>query len=291
LKRLISAVFHAIVLTALMNALVLLLRNLRILKRLEDEPLADSDEQPIINVLIPARNEADTLLRCLESLRLQDYAYFSVTVLDDESTDTTAEIAGKFALRDNRFKLIAGKPLPSDWAGKPWACQQLAEHAKGDVLLFVDADTWFEPDVLSRTAGIVQRERPALFSVMPHQETGSFAERLVLPGLYMLFLCGMPLWELENLDRPDVAAANGQFICIPAKVYRALGGHAAVHDLINVSIRRRGVRWVLQERIRIVQRAPCGRAWCDRRHGRDASRPMVVTPSRPSPMVGVRPFG
>jgi chlorobactene glucosyltransferase len=183
-------------------------------------------------VLIPARNEARSLARCLESLREQAYSSFSVTVLDDESTDGTNRIVAEFADRDHRIRLVHGKPLPPGWAGKPWACSQLADVSSADLLLFVDADNWFAPHVLSRTAGLMQREQPGLFSVMPRQHAETFAERLILPGLYMIFLCGTPIWKLEDPEQPDVAVANGQFICMSSNVYRRTGGHRAVKDRI-----------------------------------------------------------
>ena len=229
MKRIVSAVFHLLVIAALTNALTLLLRNLRILRRLEDEPPpADECSSPKISVLIPARNEESDLPRCLSSLQQQVYPSFTVTVLDDGSTDRTSSIARTFSDADDRFSVMSGQPLPEDWAGKPWACQQLAGQADGDLLLFVDADTWFTPDVLSRTAGLMSRKQPGLFSVMPKQVAESFGERLVLPGLYMLFLCGSRLWNLEDPDHQEMAAANGQFICVPRDVYEAIGGHRSV---------------------------------------------------------------
>jgi chlorobactene glucosyltransferase len=232
-KRLISAVFHVLVVAALMNALVVLLRNLRTLIRLEDESPPDPVRTPpSISVLIPARNEEDRLPRCLDTLSRQVYPDFSITVLDDESTDRTREVVECFRSRDSRITLIHGAPLPDGWAGKPWACQQLADQATGDLLLFVDADTWFAPDVLSRTVGVMQRSGAGLFSVMPRQIAVSFGERLVLPGLYMLFMCGQRLWNLEDPDHPEMAAANGQFICIPRDAYREIGGHRRVRDQV-----------------------------------------------------------
>lgn len=228
--RLISAAFHLSVLAALIRVLLTLIRNLRILKRLEDEPPPRADNQPSISVLIPARNEADSLPKCLDSLRLQAYPDYTVTVLDDESMDQTGSVVRAIVDRDDRFILIHGKPLPDGWIGKPWACQQLAEQATGELLLFVDADIWFEPDVLARTAGVMQRERPGLFSAMPGQETGTFVERLVIPGLYMIFLCNYSLWLLQDPARLDVSAANGQFICMTAEYYAQLGGHRSVRD-------------------------------------------------------------
>ncbi len=232
MRRFPSVAFYLLVIAALTRPLTVLLRNLRILKRLEDERPPEFGQEPSISVLIPARDESETLPRCLHSLRLQTYPHYSVTVLDDGSSDSTAEVVQQVADRDGRFHLVSGQPLPEGWVGKPWACQQLADQATGDILLFIDADTWFTPDVLARVAGVMQREQPGLLSAMPHQETGTIGERIVLPGLYMLFLCGLPLWRLEDRNYPDVAAANGQFICMRRSVYDQIGGHRAVSDRI-----------------------------------------------------------
>jgi chlorobactene glucosyltransferase len=230
--RLARVGFHLLVIATLANALFVLFRNLWILKRLEDELPPEPNDNPFVSVLIPARNEERSLSKCLESLSQQTYPRYSITVLDDNSTDQTAEIVRAFARRHENIELISGEPLPEGWAGKPWACAQLAEQATGDLYLFVDADTWFTPDVISRAAGLMQRQRPGLLSVMPHQEAETPGERVVLPGLYMLFLCAMPLWELENPERTEAAAANGQFICMPRNVYHSVGGHRAVFNRI-----------------------------------------------------------
>lgn len=231
MARLLGALWHAGTLAILGGYLLVLIRNVRFLHRLEDEPPAEAPE-PHVSVLIPARNEADNLPACLESLLAQNYPHFDVIVLDDHSEDATAEIVAGYANRDARLSLVTGAPMPDRWFGKPWACQQLAERAEGEILLFVDADTWFEPDMLRRTAGLMRRERPGLLSVLPHQVTGTFAERVVIPGLYMAFFIHTPGWKLQDPARPEVAAANGQFMCFDADVYHSLGGHGAVRDRV-----------------------------------------------------------
>ena len=114
------------------------INNVRTLRRLEDEhPLSNCD-LPTISILIPARNEEQNLPRCLESLVGQRYPRFTVTVLDDQSTDRTTEVVQDVARRDSRVRLINGTPPPVGWAGKPWACQQLGMRADGDILLFLE---------------------------------------------------------------------------------------------------------------------------------------------------------
>jgi chlorobactene glucosyltransferase len=227
-----GTVYQLLVLAVLGFFAGMLARNVRTLRRLEDEhPLSDCD-LPTISILIPARNEEQNLPRCLESLVGQRYPRFTVTVLDDQSTDRTTEVVQDVARRDSRVRLINGTPPPVGWAGKPWACQQLGMRADGDILLFLDADTWLEPQALRYAASTVLWNGYDFLSVMPRQFTGTMAERIVLPGLYEAFLCAVPLWRVEDPDYPEIAAANGQFMCFRRGTYKEFDGHAAVRDQI-----------------------------------------------------------
>ncbi|MCX8126884.1 MAG: glycosyltransferase family 2 protein, partial [Dehalococcoidia bacterium] len=117
--------------------LVLNLKSLRV-------PKLDAVVQspvPLVSILVPARNEEINIRACLECLRLQDYPNFEVLVLDDNSTDNTYASAMSIAELDQRFRVIAGLPLPEGWTGKAFACNQLARAASGEWLLFIDADT------------------------------------------------------------------------------------------------------------------------------------------------------
>ncbi|MCH2308007.1 MAG: glycosyltransferase family 2 protein, partial [SAR202 cluster bacterium] len=95
----------------------------------------------MVSILIPVRNEANNIRECLESIISQDYEAFEVIILDDRSTDKTAKIVETFQGTTDCLKLINGKELPDGWVGKNWACHQLSEHAKGQLILFMDADT------------------------------------------------------------------------------------------------------------------------------------------------------
>ena len=94
---------------------------------------------PSVSVLIPARNESKNIEACVRSLLQQDYPDFEILIIDDNSRDDTAAIVTKLAQRDQRIHLLHGDPLPVGWAGKPFACYQLAQKAKGDWLLFIQA--------------------------------------------------------------------------------------------------------------------------------------------------------
>src|SRR3972149_1006586 len=106
-------------------------------------PLPESLKKstPLVSILIPARNEAENIKRCLRSLLKQDYPNIEILVLDDNSDDGTSISVKKLAEKDKRIRLIAGKPLKKGWLGKCYACWQLSKYAKGKYLIFTDADT------------------------------------------------------------------------------------------------------------------------------------------------------
>ena len=130
-----------------------LILNLRSLKTPRPESKIPKTP-PLISVLIPARDEEANIRTCLESLQKQDYPNFEILVLDDNSSDNTAKIVEQIAATDDRIQLLRGKPLPKDWAGKPFACYQLAKKARGSWLLFIDADTIHEPHALRSTLAL-----------------------------------------------------------------------------------------------------------------------------------------
>ena len=132
--------YQVIITTGLIFFLLNLALNLKAIKT----PRADSkvpDSKPLISVMIPARDEEANIRNCLESLQKQDYPNYEILVLDDNSIDRTAEIVSEMAAEDSRIRLFNGQPLAEGWAGKPFACHQLAQQAKGSWFLFVDADT------------------------------------------------------------------------------------------------------------------------------------------------------
>jgi chlorobactene glucosyltransferase len=212
--------------------LINLLLNLRALHRLGSEKGKLPLDLPLISVLVPARNEEEDIVPCLESLRKQDYPAYEILVLDDSSSDRTAERVAEVAAKDPRVKLLRGKPLPQGWAGKPYACHQLAAEAKGSWLLFTDADTIHAPTVLSSAMAYAHEHKLSLISGLPLQKTVSFSQRVAVPAMYFLILCGMPLWWVQGARRPRPGLVIGQFIFVSAADYHEVGGHEAVRSKI-----------------------------------------------------------
>ena len=201
---------------------------------------------PLVSVLIPARNEARRIVPCLRTLLVQDYPNYEILVLDDHSEDGTAQVVldhGFSRAADADRRLLESQTLPSGWTGKSWACHQLAAAARGDYLLFTDADTAHDSGALGAFIGHAQDTGAALLSAWPQQVTGSWSERAVIPLVYVLLLGALPHYLLRRLQqRPEYArgtpptrleslgAANGQFVLFRRDAYEEIGGHAAVRD-------------------------------------------------------------
>ncbi len=118
------------------------------------------DQAPLVSICIPARNEEAVIGSCVESALKQDYPNFEIIVLDDESTDRTPAILEQLRkTHTNTFKVIQGKPKPGSWLGKPWACSQLADEARGKILVFIDADTSIDKKMVSKTVRTMGRHR------------------------------------------------------------------------------------------------------------------------------------
>lgn len=190
------------------------------------------DPAPLVSILIPARDEESNIGSCLESLLKQDYPNFEIVVLDDNSSDGTTGIVARLAAGDKRIRLVSGQALPSEWAGKPFACYQAAEQARGSWLLFVDADTTHHPDMLSSVLPIANESKASMLSGFPRQLTTSLSQKVAVPLMYFIVLSWAPLWLLQRLRKPRPSFAIGQFLLFPADFYWRIGGHAAVKSRI-----------------------------------------------------------
>jgi chlorobactene glucosyltransferase len=261
--------YQLIIAGGLVIFLVNLLLNFRSLK-VPDSRARVPHPAPLISVLVPARNEEANIRAGLESLLRQDYPAFEVLVLDDNSTDGTAAIVSEMAARDRRLRLIRGEPLPDDWAGKPFACYQLAREAKGDWLLFADADTTHAPYMLRSVLALAAETGASLLTGFPRQLADTLPLKIVMPLLYFVILGWLPLWWLQRSRRPRPSLAIGQFLFFAAAEYWRIGGHKAVQSRIvediwlGIETVRRGGRHVTVDLSTVVSctmYSSLGAAW------------------------------
>ena len=203
-------------------------------------PAPPPGQTPGVTIVVPARDEAANIGRCLTALAVQTYPMLRILVVDDDSTDATPAIVASFAARDGRFRLLHASALPPGWIGKSHACSVGANDAAAEWLCFLDADVRAEPTLVATAIETALSEKLDLLSLAPRQELVSFAERLILPcGLYLLAFT-QDLRGIEAPDRPEVNA-TGQFMLIRRTAYDAVGGHAAVRHAIceDVALARR----------------------------------------------------
>lgn len=225
--------------------------NLFWFRKIEHYPPANT--KPAVSVLIPARNEEDNIVTCLETVLRQDYPLLEIMVLDDQSTDRTAEIVRHYCQQDGRLCLIEGNPLPAGWLGKHWACQQLAEQSKGELLLFLDADTRLHPQAIRNAVNTLLQESVNLLSVVPKEIVKSWGERLIQPFFLWAVYTVLPLGIANKVQLDWLTFTIGQFMLFDRRAYFAIGGHAAIRNdaVDDLALGRRtvqhGFRWWLAD--------------------------------------------
>lgn len=179
--------------------------------------------RPQVSVIVPARNEEASIGSCLESLFSQAGIDFEIIVVDDHSTDRTREIAESFS----KVRVIEAASLPTGWTGKNNAVATGAREARGEWLLFTDADTMHTPGSLARAITEAKDNKADLLSYSPEQIAVTFWEMAILPVVFAELARQYPPSKVSDPNSPE-AAANGQYILIRREVYDSIGGHAAV---------------------------------------------------------------
>ncbi len=201
-----------------------------------------------VSVLVPARNEERVLDGFIRNILASRGVQLELVVLDDASTDSTAQCVSQWSDRDPRVRLVHGKKLPQGWCGKQHACYQLAESARFDTLLFLDADVTVQPDAIARSVAFLNRSKVDLGSGFPHQETPTVAGWLLLPLIHFVLLGYLPLSRSRLSNDPSLAAGCGQLFVTTRSAYDKAGGHAVIksslHDGIMLprAFRKAGLR-------------------------------------------------
>jgi len=181
--------------------------------------------RPAVSVIVPARNEEASIGACIQSLVAQQEVPLEIIVVDDQSTDRTREIVSSFP-RD-RVQVIAAGEVPPGWTGKNNAVATGSKAARGEWLLFTDADTIHRPGSLARSLEEAKRQHAALLSYSPEQIVKTFWEKAVMPVVFAELAANFRPSQVSD-PNSRAAAANGQYILITREAYDAVGGHAAI---------------------------------------------------------------
>lgn len=221
-------------------------------------PLHKDPGTRLVSILIPARDEERNIARAVDSALASRAVELEVVVMNDHSTDRTAEIVRRIAARDPRVRLETAPPLPEGWAGKQHACHALAKTARGALLLFVDADVELDPDGVARAVGFLEKSGCDLVSGFPRQITGTWMERLVIPLIHFVLLAYLPLPAMRRSGDESFAAGCGQLFLARRAAYERSGGHASIratfHDGLQLprSFRRSGHKTDLFDATRVA---------------------------------------
>ncbi len=192
----------------------------------------DRRQGSLVSIIVPARNEEDSIKNCIDSLKALDYPEKEIIVVDGDSTDSTREILA--SLSD--LKVFEEPPLPKGWVGKNWACYTGYKNSKGELLLFTDGDTVLAAESLKSSVQYLLENELDMFTLIPRVITEGFWENALLPLVFqaIFFLTG---GDRANNPRSRRFMANGQYILIRRSAYKKIGGHEALRSRIDEDYR------------------------------------------------------
>lgn len=203
--------------------------NLRLVPRLEARLPRGF---PLISVVVPARDEERSIEEAVSGLLSQTYPALQVVVVDDRSTDGTAAILSRLAAADPRLEVVTGEEPPTGWLGKPWALHQGSRLARGEILLFVDADVLYSPDAVSAAVARFEESGASMAALLPRIEMRGFWENVAMPYLAFAAWSVLPLWLSNRTRIPYLAVGGGPGNMIRRDDYDDLGGHVSLCDAL-----------------------------------------------------------
>ena len=183
----------------------------------------DDDELPFVSIIVPTLEEENNIETCLRSLKKLNYPKKEIIVVDGGSSDKTVEIAKKFDVN-----LIVDSDLPENWIGKSYGCHLGFQAARGDILLFTDADTYHTPQSLKITVMHTLSTEAKLFSMLPYQRAEKWYEYLLSFLYFLSFIATGPTDNINNPYIKDSYLGIGQYMMFTREGYNEIGGHMAV---------------------------------------------------------------
>lgn len=191
-----------------------------------------TDENILVSILIPARNEEHTIGKLLSDIENISYPHIEVIVYNDSSEDNTENVVMEFSERNDTIRITTGSELPKGWLGKNHACHNLALNAKGDYFLFLDADVRIEKDIIEKALFKLMYKKTALLSIFPKQIMLTTGEKKVVPIMNQILLSLLPLFLVKASRKRSLSAANGQFMFFKADVYKQMKPHESLKNSV-----------------------------------------------------------
>ena len=245
-------VYQGIITIILISLLLIVIWNIVILRRTNITSLHES-ELPFVSVLVPLRNEESNAEDCLRSLLSQEYPNYELIVLNDNSEDKTPEILEKLKKEYPSLILLQGKTLPEGWTGKTYACKQLADRAKGEWLLFTDADTRHYPNSIKLAIETAVSKEADLLTLFPKTIMKTFSEKMVMPMLFFTVFTLLPLYFVGRKGYTRFSMGMGPYMLFKRQAYDIIGGHGKVkHALVEDvwlarKIKEKGMRLIIAD--------------------------------------------
>jgi glycosyltransferase involved in cell wall biosynthesis len=222
--RILTAAIFALWVLAFFRTLL----NLALVPRLKRGAMPEA--RPLVSIIIPARDEAHVIGQTVRALLASAYDHFELIVIDDRSTDGTGDVVRAFA--DPRITVIAGEEPPPGWLGKPWALHKGSLVARGELLLFVDADILYQPDALGAALAWMEGAGRDMITLLPDVRMRGFWDHVAMPNLAMFLFTFSPAWLANRTNLPILAVGGGTGNLVRREAYHAAGGHEALKDAV-----------------------------------------------------------
>lgn len=196
-----------------------------------------TDFKETVDVLIPARNEENTIGGLLSDLETQTFDKMQVWVYNDNSEDKTDIVVQSFVDKNKNFHLLQGVELPKGWSGKNHACDQLSKHSDADTMIFLDADVRISNDFISKAANYLHSNKLQLLSLFPVQRMVTFGEQLIVSMINWILVSLLPLKLVSYSSWVSFSAANGQCMVFNGETYRKFRWHSLVRNKVVEDIK------------------------------------------------------
>lgn len=185
---------------------------------------------PLVSVVIPARDEERTIERTVRAMLAQTYPALELIVVNDRSTDATAAVLAR--IDDPRLVVVDAEEPPPGWLGKPSALHQGSLRARGELLLFVDADVIYEPDAITAAVAHMEERAVPMIALFPRLEMHGFWEHVVMPNLAVFAFTFLPVWLTNRTRIAVLAVGGGPGNLVRREDYDAAGGHVSLKDAV-----------------------------------------------------------